>query len=171
VNDAMKAEHQQIEKMLEGLSPSRVPDGLIERIGSEAAAGRFGSEESGETAKVVPFPGDGRRVTRMPAPQHNWTWVAAAAVAVLGAVIAWVIPDRKDIQPVVSTERSTFSPNATRSGVKEVRDGGVVWKAGRPLRRVVVVYGDQMTLRNDRGEQVDVEVPRTEHILVPERVD
>lgn len=168
----MNAEHQQIEELLEGLKPSRVPDELVDRIGGEVAAGRFVSEETAETAKVVPFPGDSGRVTRVPAPKHNWTWVAAAAVAVLGAVIAWVIPDRKDSPPVVSTERSTFTPNATRSGVKDIRDEGVVWtSSGQPLRRVIVIYRDQMTLSNARGEQVEVEMPRTEQILVPERVD
>jgi len=169
-NESMNSEYQQIEKMLEGLTPARVPDELVTRIESEAAAGRFGSDEG---AKVVPFPSDPRRVTRVPAPKQNWTWVAVAAVAVLGAVIAWVMPDRKDHATAASVgERSTFTANTARSGVKDVRDEGVVWAAaGRPMRKVRVVYRDRVTLRNARGELVELEMPRIEYILVPERVD
>lgn len=166
----MNAECQQIEKMLEGLTPARVPDELVAKIGSEAAAGRFGSDEG---AKVVPFPSDSRRVTRVPAPKQNWTWVAAAAVAVLGAVIAWVMPDRKDVATAASAaERLTYTADAARTGIGDIRDEGVVWTAvGRPMRKVRVVYRDQMSLRNAHGELIEVVMPRIEYILVPERVD
>jgi len=166
----MNTENQQIEKMLEGVAPARVPDRLVARIESEVAAGRFGS---GKAEKVVPFPSDSRRVTRVPASNQNWTWAAVAAVAVLGAVIAWVMPDRKDPAPTASVgERSTFTAKATRSGVKDIRDEGVVWTgAGRAMRKVRIDYRDHVILRNARGELVEVEMPRTEYILVSERVD
>lgn len=173
MHEAMNSELQQIEKMLEGIEPSRVPAGLIERIEIEAAAGRLGSAETAdETEKVVPFPADSMRVTRVPAPKYNWTWVAAAAVAVLGAVIAWVMPDPGDHSSTVAGERATFTTNAARSAVNDVRDEGVVWNnAGQPLRKVRVVYLDKVILRNARGELVEVVMPRTEYVLVPERVD
>lgn len=170
----MNVECKQIEKMLAGLEPSAVPGGLFERIESEAAAGRFGSEVIDEGAKVVPFPADSRRVTRMPAPKFNWTRMAVAAVAVLGAVIAWVMPDSHDRTATSgggTIPAASFTPDIARSGVGDVRDEGVVWTGGQPLRKVRVIYRDRVILRNARGELMEVEMPRTEVVLVPERVD
>jgi hypothetical protein len=153
----------------------RVPAGLVERIGTAAAAGCFGTDK--DEVKVVQFPAHSRRMVRMPAPAFKWTRLAVAAVAVLGAVIAWVMPDfheRTAAAGAPSSAASTtgFTPRVARSGVNDIRDEGVVWTGvGQPLRKVRVNYRDHVTLRNARGELVEVEMPRTEYVLVPERVD
>jgi hypothetical protein len=87
-------------------------------------------------------------------------------------VLAWVMPDRKDGAGAVAGESSTFTTKSTQSGVGDIRDEGVVWTGtGRPMRKVTVIYLDRVVMRNQQGERVEVEMPRFETILVPERVD
>ena len=159
-----------------------MPERLLERIEAAVAA-----LPDPTVAKVVPFPVGARSVARQArAPQ----WFAvAAAVALLGAMAAFFTPGLRDNPAVArapqetvaglhmpghgaSGSRTGFVPAGSRAGVREVRDEGLVWpnNGQQPLRRVKVVYFERVTLVNERGEKIEVEKPRVEYILLPEKI-
>ncbi len=182
MNSELKA-IEEIESMLVQAAPSAVPGQLIARIEAGLDAPRALEDDS--PAKVVAFPG-GRRA-RESRRSGSWNWLAAAAVAMLGALFAWFVPQR-GAEPIVVSSRTWNGParihipaaSATRgvmpaavqSQVGGVRDEGVVWSApGKPMRKIRVVYFDKVKARDDQGRTVEVTVPRVQYVLVPERVD
>lgn len=176
----MNEELQQLEQELGALVPSRVPSRLLDRIEAGVAA-----LPDPMVAKVVPFPGTNRPVAR--ARRGSGWLAAAAAVALLGGVAALYLPTGRQPAAAVASDQGTgaqrpaasapavaapgFVTAGTRAGVREVRDEGVIWTGGRePLRRVRVVYFERVTLVNGRGEKLEVERPRVEYILLPEKL-
>lgn len=138
----------------------------------------------------VPFPVDEKilmfpKFSHQPAAaRREWPkWQAAAAVAVIGAISAWMIPSQKApekvaAQPSVAApvnpnkELRNFVPASFNRGLSEVHDEGVIWKSNnQPQTLVRVVYKDQITLTDANGRTVLVEQPRVEYILVPARTD
>ena len=105
---------------------------------------------------------------------------AAAAVALLGGLSALLIPNGATsgnqggpvgANPVPARLAGGFVPASYGNKVQTASDEGVVWKENRPHRVVRVVYKERASLINDRGERVEVEQPRVEYILVPEKID
>ena len=126
---------------------------------------------------IVPFPK--APVTRRSRP---W-WASAAAVALIGAASALLIPAGKSpeplarrsspvSQPVTRAAGGNLVPAAFDRGVSEVHDAGIVWQTDTQPKSVVrVIYKDKMTLKDDRGRTFQVEQPRVEYLLVPARTD
>lgn len=113
-------------------------------------------------------------------------WAAAAAVALVGATTALLLPDRGPASPVVKQEsqtsapssqstsanRSSYTPYIMNTEFSDAKDEGVSWhQADRPHRVLRTTYIDRYTLRNAEGKTVEVEQPRTEYIFVPEKMD
>ena len=111
---------------------------------------------------------------------------AAAAVAMLGAAAALFAPRADTPQvaiatrpttvpspvPQAATPASNFVPATFNTGLSQASDEGVVWQdATQPRRVVKVVYWDRVTLVDPDGRKVEVEQPRVEYILVPEKID
>ena len=42
---------------------------------------------------------------------------------------------------------------------------------GKPVRMVRVIYMDKAKYRNPQGEIIEVERPRVEYLMVPEKID
>ena len=179
----MNQELQQFERELAAMQPSRVSARLLERIAAGVAA-----LPDPASAKVVPFPGGARPIVRHTSGAR---WLAvAAAVALLGAVAAILTPGLRHPSPVAQNPRDNaagmpaagqgttaaarrgFVPTGSHAGVREVRDEGLLWpnKGEQPLRRVRVVYFERITLVNEHGEKIEVERPRVEYILLPEKI-
>lgn len=131
--------------------------------------------------KIVPFP---RAATVAPARTSRPVWGAAAAVALIGAATALLMPAGKgpDTTPrrLASTPSSSISspanghfvPAGFNRGLSEVHDEGVVWKSNSQPHSVVrVVYKDLVTLKDGSGRTVQVEQPRVEYMLVPAKAD
>ena len=58
------------------------------------------------------------------------------------------------------------------SQVREAQDEGVTWtRDGKALRRVKVIYMDKVKYVGDDGKVVEMERPRVEWLLVPEKID
>ena len=142
-------------------------------------------------ANVIPFQG-----TKQPVTHRHWNrpmLAAAAAVAILGASAALFMPGHDSPPSAVATHTPTApaAPSATpghtrapvapsanfvpadfNTGFSQASDEGVVWQdANQPRRVVKVVYWDRVTLVNPDGRKVEVEQPRIEYILVPEKID
>jgi hypothetical protein len=62
-------------------------------------------------------------------------------------------------------------PASVGTGLDEARDEGVRWTAdGKPVRMVRVIYKDRVKYRNADGEIIEVERPRVEYLVVPEKI-
>jgi hypothetical protein len=139
--------------------------------------------------REVPFPRD-EKILLFPkagsvlsGPNRNRIWSTAAAVALMGALSAFLIPSQK--APLQVTSQSSdpaqapstadgrnFVPASFNRGLSEVHDEGVIWKSNnQPQTLVRVVYKDQITLTDANGRTVLVEQPRVEYMLVPARTD
>jgi hypothetical protein len=165
-----------IERELSKLNPSALAGGVQERLLETVSRVPFPVDE-----KVVLFPGKTKPVEKTPA-RRPWI-AAAAAVAVLGGFSALMMGPQKDGSgPIVRKEASigpVESPHDPRlvdasvgSQVREAQDEGVTWtRDGKALRRVKVIYMDKVKYVGDDGKVVEMERPRVEWLLVPEKID
>lgn len=152
--------------------PSRLPDGLMDRA-----------------AALV-----GPAVVAMPVPERVIPfrrYAAAAAIGLVGAAAALLAPIGGESPSVADTapttsessgapapvgdsgvmDSSAFIPAGHQRGLSDARNEGIVWRDNAPHRVLRIVYKDTITLQNEAGETVEVEQPRVEYILVPEKVD
>ena len=137
--------------------------------------------------REVPFPVD-EKILRFPkAAVHTRRtrpiWGAAAAVALIGAVTALMIPAGKapaiptrqvavTSPPVTAPANENLVPASFNRGLSEVHDEGVIWKSNNQPHTVVrVVYKDRITLKEANGRTFQVEQPRVEYMLVPAKTD
>jgi len=166
----MDAELKKFEEELERLSPAGMPDGLISRM-EAAMEGWQGREES--VQKVVPFPGGsaGKGVGR-----KGSLWAAAAAVALLGAAAALLVPSGEPTQigTAILPEdadflEASFEPVNARQNIINASDQGVVMtNDARPHRAVRLECVDHIEFRNDAGQKLRVEaLPRVRIVLIP----
>ena len=136
----------------------------------------------------VPFPGN-EHILRFPqqkpaAPRHHRAWLsaAAAAVALIGAVTALLVPinHHSDKLATVPPKARTTRPAPTADlipagfnrGLSEARNEGVIWQSNdQPHRVLRIVYMDRVTLRDAAGRTYQVDQPRVEYILVPANTD
>ena len=160
-----------MERQLAGMQPLEPDDASVKKMLETVSRVPFPVDET-----VVLFPGAPKPVK---APvRRNWI-AAAAAVAVAGAFSAVMIdgPDQPANKPVATHSPHFSNPNpagivSAGSGLKEAKDVGIHWSQdGRPLRMVRVIYRDIVKYRNGKGEIIEVEVPREETLMVPEKID
>ena len=110
-------------------------------------------------------------------------WAAAAAVALVGAATALLLPiskskvnlaDQAPVSPplVAHAAADNLVPAGFNRGVSNVSDEGMVWKnetQAHSLKRVE--YVDKITLKDKTGRTFQVEQPRVCYLLVPEKTD
>lgn len=161
---------------LHRIHPAPLPAGLTTAILRET---------TGRKNAVVPFP------AAKPATTRHWgrfMLPIAAAVALLGAATALLVPTRPDPSAVATNSKTTTPPGPTTppvprsasnfvpagfsTGLSQASDEGVLWQSpGQPRRVVKVVYRDRVTLIDQYGRKYEVEQPRVEYILIPEKLD
>ncbi len=130
--------------------------------------------------KILLFP----RANNAPRSSGNRPmWAAAAAVALVGAVTALMIPMggvKSNITPQPLASSGTISPAASHNlvpagfdrGVSKVSDEGLVWKnQNQPHNLMRVEYVDKVTFKDNLGRIFQMEEPRSRYILVPARTD
>src|SRR5688572_10317062 len=135
--------------------------------------------------KVVLFPGAAKPATiTKPASRRPW-YAAAAAVAVAGAFTAMMVdgggrnssgsagPVAGKSPRVVPVSPKVQSGKIMRAstGLQEASDQGVSWSNGKPMRLVRVRYMDKVQVTQPDGKIVEMEVPREELLLLPEKID
>lgn len=114
---------------------------------------------------------------------------AAAAVALLGSIAAFMVPGKSaenlgadagsSKEPIVapsiipnSPEISNFAPASFNANPSETRDEGVIWRGkNQPHRVLRLTYMDQVTVTGADGNPKTVEKPRVEYVIIPEKVD
>lgn len=131
--------------------------------------------------KIVLFPKANSSATRPNARRP--LWAAAAAVALIGAASALLVPpagpaanvaSRQTVQGTLplSGNASNVVPASFNRGVSEVNDEGVVWKGDNQPHSVIrVVYKDKITVKDKDGRSFQVESPRVQYMTVPARTD
>jgi len=211
----MNLDIPQIEELLRSMRPTRIPADLRARIGSaitqatthdplqaaiassrpsplspalsnrlEEALSRIPHPHSG---KVVHFPATRKEST---APAAWKKWAVAAAVALMGATSALLVPHppagshtqqasntpapqdsaRTNSSPAINA--GSLVPAGYRRGLSEAKDEGIVWQPQYgPHRRLKLVYRELVTLHDQTGRVYQVERPRVEYVLVPAKVD
>lgn len=163
-----------IEGQLAGLRPARLSEGLLDRLEAGLNRAAVVDQVDAPEAQVIEFPQRQRRAW------SSW-WGAAAAVALGGAAALW-LPQRES--PAVAATRAhpaSSAPVASAAGkvvaagygrdVREASDEGIVLQGQVPHRRVRVVYMDRVVVTNAQGEKIEVERPRVEWLLIPEKMD
>ena len=169
--------HQEIrfEAVLRKTSPARLSPDFMAQLEAIVHEVPFAVNE-----KIVLFP---KANTAVPHRRQRPLWGAAAAVALIGAITALLMPAGKTSDklisqvtqvssPVARPASGNFVPASFDRGVSEVHDEGVVWKSNnQPHSLVRVVYKDKITLRDKQGRTFQVEQPRVEYMLVPAKTN
>lgn len=168
------------------VAESRLEDSLATATPAALPSALMASLEA--TVSKVPFPAE-RNIVLFPkrgeaAPKRSGRWMAAAAVVALsGALAALSIPVSKSPAKVAAhTESGPANTNTPASpqlvpagferNLSEARDEGVLWADPQQAHRVLkVVYKDRVKMKDPGGRIYEVEQPRVEYILVPEKID
>jgi hypothetical protein len=164
------------ENLLRGTCPAKLDSAFLADLETIVRDMPFITDE-----KIVPFP---KAATTVPTRRARPMWSAAAAVALIGAATALMMPAGKapdatprrlasaPSSPAGSSANGNFIPAGFNRGLSEVHDEGVVWKSNSQPHSVVrVVYKDLVTLKDASGRTVQVEQPRVEYMLVPAKTD
>ena len=163
------------EERLRGIAPSGLTADFLASLETVVSDVPFPMND-----KIVLFPkAGGARPQRTKSPM----WAAAAAVALIGAATALLIPVTGPAKnptklsattsPNTSSKLSAnFAPAGFNRGVSNVHDEGVVWKSNsQPHNLMRVEYVDKITLKDQFGREFQVEQPGTRYMLVPAKTD
>ncbi|KAB2639682.1 MAG: hypothetical protein DVB25_05210 [Verrucomicrobia bacterium] len=172
-----------LETSLRGSRAAAIPPALMAAL--EAA---LTASAAAEGSRIVAFP-QSPAAGGLHHRSHRPMWVAAAAVAMLGAAAALFLPNQ-GARPTAAAPAShppptslattapaapasqNFVPAAFNTSLSQASDVGVLWQEQNQAQRVVkVIYWDRVTLVNPEGKQIEYETPRVEYILVPEKID
>lgn len=136
--------------------------------------------------KVLMFPG--ARKDRIVAAEQKSPLVkrllAAAAVAAIGGLAAFLIPMSQTVNPLAESAGSgvlspfpakTMSPGIVTtsfgSGMQKADDEGVIWTQNRQPKRVLRFrYQDRVLVRDQNGIERMLLIPREELMIVPEKI-
>ncbi len=171
----LSAEEIRFETQLRATSPAGLTADFLAKLEAIVHEVPFAMNE-----KIVLFPkaGGSAQVRR-----QRPFWAAAAAVALIGAASALLVPTGKppaDVAgrtspaspSVVHNATGSFLPASFNRGLSEIHDEGVVWQSDKQARSVVrVVYQDKITLVDENGRTFQVVQPRVEYMLVPAKTD
>lgn len=134
--------------------------------------------------KIVLFHKSASRASGTTSRLRRFNLAAAAAVALLGSLAAWITPNQtKDAvgtvpgnpfnsSTITSPASNSFSPAAFNRNLSNTHDEGVIWnESNRPHRVMRFTYMDRITLKNEKGDSIQVEQPREEYVIIPEKID
>lgn len=171
-----------LEIHLEQMAPATMPDDILGRM--VRAMDRW-HENVPIEEKVVPF-GEAESARKA---RGGGMLAAAAAVAMLGAVTALVIPRFFDgNQPVVPNTTAAIPvneanlltvgsieprdawlvPDSLSHNVTNTVDHGVVMsRDNTPHRCIRVEYVDRLKVQDDEGREIEIERPGVDYVLLP----
>ena len=135
--------------------------------------------------KIVLFHKSTSRASGTPSKLRRFNLAAAAAVALLGSLAAWItpapnketvvmLPERiiQQPSPITTQAPSSFAPAGFNRSLSGTHDEGVIWNpSNRPHRVMRFTYMDRVTMKNEKGETIQVERPRVEYVIIPEKID
>jgi hypothetical protein len=157
----------QFENKLRANTPARLNPALMASLEAICSTIPFPQEKN-----IVGFPNFRSQATK---PSRR-PWAAAAAIAVIGAITALLVPmkDRpaSSTSSIATPNNAVLTPASFKRGLTSASDEGVVWQSNqRPHRVLKLTYQDCATLRDEKGRTYEVEQPRVEYVLVPAKTD
>lgn len=210
----MENDLQEIESMLHALRPRALPSHLhqqLEDMLTKGGACHVPADSSWSVAKPaalppdlanrledilsrVPHPGSGKLIhfpeRGNPSRPSPWRkYAVAAAVAMMGASSALLVPHQSSTLPTAQIDSSTSRPEPAarnaqppgrhemipanyRSGLSEAKDAGIIWQDQHgPQRMLQLVFRDKVTMKDQSGRLYQVERPRVEYVFIPAQVD
>jgi hypothetical protein len=171
----LSLEEIRFENLLRKSSPTVLTADFLAKLEGIVAQVPFNADE-----KVVVFP---RTKIAYSPRKARPIWAAAAAVALIGAATALMIPTVKLPQqtarqaPAASPAFTPPSvgnlvPASFNRGLSAVSDEGIVWKSNKQPHNVVrVSYEEKITLKDETGKTYQVVQPRVQYMLVPAKTD
>lgn len=99
---------------------------------------------------------------------------AVAAVAILGALAAFLIPQEGSQDQKITSQSSANIPSANiaAAGISQTSDAGVIWRGGNQPHRVMRrTYMDEVISTNAKGEAIRQAKPHVEYTIIPEKID
>lgn len=176
-----------LEARLEQMSPAAVPGDMLTRM---CDAMDQWHEHPATQENVVSFIPAQKTAPRF---LSGGMLAAAAAVAVLGAVAALVLPhisspqsstmadagpdsqsftesafSTPDIASSEITQNATFTSDALSHKVTSTRDRGVIFSEDNtPLRCIRIDYVDQIKITDKEGREIDIKTPGVDFMLIP----
>jgi hypothetical protein len=175
----LSASEIQFEKSLRQRAPHALSDDFMQRLEGIVADIQFAKDD-----KILLFPKTAPAVSKPASRSRYSTWAAAAAVALIGASTALLMPTQKQapvglvknslpqISQPAPANNSNFVQAGFNSGLGGAVDEGINWQQGNKPHRVLrVEWLDKTTLKDANGKTIEVEEPRTEYIIVPEKID
>jgi len=184
----------ELELHLGQMAPITMPDDLINRM---ARAMDNWQEKADQENDIIPFLADGsKKPVKSGSKSYGVGMISmAAAVALLGAITALVLPDfSHQDEPVAAATAAptqalaiTGSPSRSLKSlesegvpvgrllgdtlqheVTNTSDQGVIVADDNTLHRCIrVEYRDQITVENSQGKQVEITRPGVKYILLP----
>jgi hypothetical protein len=166
------------ENSLKESTPASLPASLMRSLEGITAAVPFPNPD----ARIIEFPEKAAPIRR----HRNQGWAVAAAVALCGAVTALMVPHEASKPGTIASTPATVgsSPSSTatsgdrlvpagfNTGIREASDQGVVWQPNSTPHRVLkVVSMDKVTYKDESGRTYQIEKPRVDYILVPDKAD
>jgi hypothetical protein len=178
----------QVEHTLRNNAPAPLDEMMIARILSEVTSVPFPQQEP----KILPFPASATAPAASRPARQSSRWLAsAAAVAIMGALAAMMVPQptgngsnlatrdtprSSESRPTAqaSARPSSFPlvPAGLNRSLREASDEGVVLNNQHlPHRILKFVYNEQVTYKDNQGRTYQVEQPRVEYFIVPAKTD
>jgi len=175
----LTAEELQFENQLRAFSPRKLSLNVAASLAETLNNTPFQVDD-----KIVLFHKSTSQVDCSSNPLRRLNIAAAAAVALLGALTAWITPSQDNVtantpssvplnKPAsTSPVTNSFTPAGFNRNLSDTHDEGVIWNgANRPHRVLRFTYMDRVTLKNEKGELIQVEQPREEYVILPEKID
>ncbi len=177
----LSAEESGFEGHLVEIRPAALHESFVGRLQEKIGDAPFAVSE-----KIVLFNrsnrrGNASRGNRSKTNILRFNIAAAAAVAILGALAAFMVPATsptvaeeeplESLQPLAPASLN-FAPAAYERTLSGTSDEGIIWQNGtRPYRVLRHTITDKITGDNGKGGKIEVEAPSIEYSLIPEKID
>lgn len=168
----------QLRTILPRSIPGKLHSSLLDTLGDTS----FAVDD-----KIVIFnkPIAGKPVAGKARKAFRFNFAAAAAVALLGSLAAFMVPS--GISKVQSADNvatpephiyplapvpSLVAPAGFQRNLSETRDEGVVWRGkNQPHRVFRHTFIDNVTVMDADGKPIIKQQPRVEYVIIPEKID
>jgi hypothetical protein len=170
------------EARLRALRPVAVPSALQSSLAAALGDTPFAVDD-----KIVLFnkPSSGTAAAGVKKRTFRFNVAAAAAVALLGTLAAFMVPAETSQgqaaetggtsgspPPAFTTAPSLVAPASFSRDPSEARDEGVIWRGkNQPHRVLRMTYMEKVTVMDAAGNPTSVERPRFEYVIIPEKID
>lgn len=170
----MEKDLLELEEELRAIAPRELSEDLLSRMvtAMEGWQGAPDAEEASQAAgKIIAFPATQKKK----ASSWHPTWAAAAAVALLGALGATLLPDASnqgvtamgELGPVPLLRQASLVPVSGERVVSAMNAGTTSDRHGTPYQVIQVVTRQEANFKGDKNVDLKISRPQVETYIVP----